>query len=103
MVFLKEEAPSQILAIRRILEEMRKLNKDAVICFVDFKKAFDSISCEKMFEILKLYGILEKIISAIRALYTSTKAKVVSSDGDTDIFEIHTEFFKVIPLLRFFL
>ena len=80
---------SQILAIRRILEEMRKLNKDAFICFVDFKKAFDSISREKMFEILKLYGIPQKIISAIRALYTSTKAKVVSSDGDTDIFEIH--------------
>jgi len=68
---------------------MRKLNKDAFICFVDFKKAFDSISREKMFEILKLYGIPEKIISAIRALYTSTKAKVVSSDGDTDVFDIH--------------
>lgn len=80
---------SQILAIRRILEEMRKLNKDAFICFVDFKKAFDSISREKMFEILKLYGIPGKIISAIRALYVSTKAKVISTDGDSDIFDIH--------------
>ena len=67
---------------------MRKLNKDAFICFVDFKKAFDSISREKMFQILGLYGIPEKIISTIRALYTSTKAKVVSPDGDTDIFDI---------------
>lgn len=79
---------SQILSIRRILEEMRKLNKNVTICFVDFKKAFDSISREKMFQILKLYGIPIKIISAIRALYTSTKAKVVSPDGDTDIFDI---------------
>ncbi|XP_066928231.1 uncharacterized protein [Clytia hemisphaerica] len=80
---------TQILAIRRILEEMRKLNKDAFICFVDFKKAFDSISRVKMFEILKLYGIPEKLISAIRALYVSTKAKVITADGDTDIFDIH--------------
>eukprot|EP00111_Clytia_hemisphaerica_P009882 TCONS_00028945-protein len=73
---------SQILSIRRILEEMRKLNKDAFICFVDFKKAFDSISREKLFQILGLYGIPEKIINAIQALYTSSKAKVVSPDGD---------------------
>ena len=39
---------SQILSIiRRILEEMRKLNKDAFICFVDFKKAFDPTSRER--------------------------------------------------------
>ena len=79
---------SQILSIRRILEEMRKLNKEAIISFVDFKKAFDSVSREKMFQILPLYGIPNKIVSAIRALYTSTKAKVVSPDGDTPLFNI---------------
>ena len=41
-----------------------------------------------MFQILKLYGIPDKIVSAIRALYTSTKAKVVSPDGDTEVFDI---------------
>ena len=79
---------SQILSIRRILEEMRKLNKDVIICFVNFKKAFDSISRNVMFDICELYGLPEKIVSAIRALYTSTKAKVVSPDGDTDLFDI---------------
>ena len=82
---------SQILSIRRILEEMRKLDKEVILCFVDFKKAFDSINREKMFEILKLYGIPDKIILAIRALYTSTKAKVVSPDGDTEMFDIHAD------------
>ena len=79
---------SQILSIRRILEEMRKLNKEAIISFVDFRKAFDSVSREKMFQILPLYGIPDKMVSAIRALYTSTKAKVVSPDGDTALFDI---------------
>lgn len=79
---------SQILSIRRILEEMRKLNKDVAICFVDFKKAFDSISRKRMFDIIKLYGVPDKIVSAIKALYTSTKAKVVSPDGDTEMFDI---------------
>jgi hypothetical protein len=79
---------SQILSVRRILEEMRKLNREVIVCFVDFKKAFDSISREKMFEIIKLYGIPDKISSAIRALYTSNKAKVISPDGDTEFFDI---------------
>ena len=79
---------SQILSIRRILEEMRKLNKEAIISFVDFRKAFDSVSREKMFQILPLYGIPDKMVSAIRALYTSTIAKVVSPDGDTALFDI---------------
>ena len=67
---------------------MHKLNKEVIFSFVDFKKAFDSVSREKLFQILELYGISDKIISAIRALYTSTKAKVISPDGDTDVFDI---------------
>ena len=38
---------------------------------IDFKKAFDSINREVTFKILALYGILEKIIKAIRELYTN--------------------------------
>ena len=69
---------------------MRKLNKNAFIrLFVDFKSAFESISREKTFQILDLYGIPEKIIHAIRALHTSTNAKVVSPDRETYIFDIH--------------
>ena len=93
---------SQILSIRRILEESRKLNKEAILCFVDFKKAFDSIDREKMFEILSLYGIPKKIIHAVRAMYTSTKAKVVSPDGDTDLFDIHAGVLQGDTLAPFF-
>ena len=59
-----------------------------ILCFVDFKKAYASISRDIMFKILKLYGIPDKIVSAIR-LYTITKAKVVFPDGDTEMFDIH--------------
>lgn len=68
---------------------MRKLDKAAILCFVDFRKAFDSISRVKMFQILNFYGFPEKIVSAIRAIYDSTKAKVVSPNGDSDMFDIN--------------
>lgn len=79
---------SQILAIRRILEEMKRLNKDVTLCFVDFRKAFDSVSRDVMFEILSLYGIPPQIIGAIKALYTNTSATIISSDGETELFDI---------------
>jgi exonuclease III len=80
---------AQILALRRIIEEMNNGNKELTIVFVDFKKAFDSIHREVMFEILGLYGIPEKIINAIKALYTNTKAKVITpDDGETELFDI---------------
>ena len=79
---------AQILTLRRIIEEMNRHNKVVVICFVDFKKAFDSINREAMFEILPLYGIPDEVVKAIRSLYTNTKATVITPDGETDFFNI---------------
>ena len=79
---------SQILALCRVIEEMKRLDKDFTICFVDFRKAFDSINHEVMFNILPLYGIPQPIIAAIKALYTHTQASVITPDGETDFFDI---------------
>ena len=79
---------AQILSLRRIIEEMKNHNKEVTLCFVDFKKAFDSINREVMFKILPLYGIPEQIISAIKALYINTNAKVLTPDGETEQFDI---------------
>ena len=46
---------TQILALRRINEEVKKNNMEAVLCFIDFKKAFDSINRSTMMKILKAY------------------------------------------------
>ena len=45
---------AQILTLRRIIEATRNL--PAVIKFIDFRKAFDSINRRKMLQILKAYG-----------------------------------------------
>ena len=79
---------TQILSLRRILEEARNFNLSATLIFVDFKKAFDSVDREKMFDILSLYGIPLKIITAIKLLYTDTKSSVQTPDGETDTFPI---------------
>ena len=41
-----------------------------------------------MFSILKAYGLPNELIQAIKLLYQNTRAKVLSPDGETDVFQI---------------
>ena len=83
--FRKERSTTgQILTVRRILEGVRAKNLEAVLLFVDFSKAFDSVHRGKMKEILLAYGIPEETVEAIMMLYKNTR----SPDGDTDFFDI---------------
>ena len=84
----KRTTVAQILALRRIIEGVKANNLKAVLTFIDFKKAFDSIHRGKMMRILKAYGIPPKLLRAIESMYTNTKAKVTSPDGETEMFDI---------------
>ena len=79
---------SQILCLRRLIEESNLSQLDLALIFVDFSKAFDSVDRSKMFEILKLYGIPNEIIEAIRVMYTDTSSTILSTDGETPSFPI---------------
>ena len=79
---------AHLLALRRLIEGVKSHNKKAIILYVDFKKAFDSIHRPTMMKILKAYNIPPKLLSAIERMYENTRAKVISPDGETDMFEI---------------
>jgi hypothetical protein len=79
---------SQILCLRRLIEESNLSKLDLALVVVDFSKAFDSVDRSKMFEILRLYGLPDKIIEAIKVMYTDTSSTVLSTDGETISFPI---------------
>ena len=74
--------------LRRIIEGVHHNNRKAVIIFVDFKKAFDSVHQREMFHILKAYYIPQKLLNAIKIMYENTKAKVITPDGETEFIKI---------------
>ena len=91
----------QILPLRRIIEEAQINHIPAVLDFVDFRKAFDSVSRERLFDILAAYSVPQEIIKAIRAAYTNTTALVIAEDGNTEIFPLKLKYYyKVIRLRR---
>lgn len=79
---------AHILALRRIIEGVKRKDLKAALLFLDFSKAFDSVHRGKLIKILRAYGIPDQIVNAISKLYESTRAKVLSPDGETDYFEI---------------
>ena len=79
---------SQILTIRRLLEDLRAKNQEATILFVDFTKAFDSIQRGKMEQIRLTYDLPKETVAAMMMLYRNTKVKIRNPDGDTDYFDI---------------
>ena len=60
---------AHILALRRLMEGVRSNNLKAVLIFVDFKKAFDTIHRGRMLQILRAYDIPEKLVQAIGLMY----------------------------------
>ena len=79
---------NHILALRRILEGAKAKNLPAILTFIDFKKAFDSVHRGILIKILRAYGIPQVIVDLIECMYTDTMAKIITSDGPTDILEI---------------
>ena len=77
-----------ILALRRLIEGIKANQLPAIITFIDFRKAFDTIHRGKMLKILRAYGIPEQLVNAIGQMYENTRAKVTSPDGETDLFEL---------------
>ena len=81
-------ATTHILAIRRLIEEVRSKNLKAAIVFIDFKQAFDGVHRVKMLKMLKAYGIPDRLISAIGLMYEGTQARVITPDEETEFFSI---------------
>ena len=69
----------KILTIRRIMEGVKEKNLTAVLIFIDFTKAFDSIHRGKMREILLAYGIPTETVNVVMVLHKNTKAQVRST------------------------
>ena len=79
---------SQILTLHCVIEEVKEHNLSATLTCVDFKKAFDSINGDRMFDMLLAYGIPSQIIKGIKGLYLDTVALVVTEDGNLNFFPL---------------
>ena len=63
----------QVFVLHNIIEQVIEWNSNLYICFVDFEKAFDSVHRETLWKLLKIYGIPDKLVNMIKAMYRNSK------------------------------
>jgi len=71
----------EILMLKLIAEKARRKNKKVYNCFVDFKKAFDSVDQEISWATLQSYGVDEKLVELLRDINGTSQA-AVRMDGE---------------------
>ena len=73
-----------IFTLLAIIQKQFAQNSKLYVAFVDFEKAFDSISRKLLWPILRKHGICGKLYKCIRSMYEDVKAKVRDGAKFTD-------------------
>ena len=89
----KRSSSEQIFTLRNIIEQTIEFQKSAIVSFIDFQKAFDSVHRPILWKILGTYGIPEKYINILKALYQNSSCCIKTVHG-------HTEYFEIVPGVR---
>ena len=59
-----------------ITERARSHRQPLYLCFVDFEKAFDTVSHKKLWQTMLTMGFAPHIVALIKALYTAQRSNV---------------------------
>ena len=69
-----------------LMQKQLSYHKKLYVSVIDFRKAFDSVDCLKLWTILWKYGVNGKMHRAITCVYNVVKAQVRSGSDLTDAF-----------------
>ena len=75
----------QIQIIQQTIEKSLEFQQSIVICFIDYKKAFDSVNQTKLWEALHYYTDIDPVyINLLAAIYENASTKVRTCLGTTN-------------------
>ena len=66
----------QIFNLKECISLSRQKDRPLFMCFIDLRKAYDSVNRDLLWKAMREYGITEKIVKILNSLYDNTRAKV---------------------------
>lgn len=72
----------QIFNSRQLIEEAREFNTPMLLCFIDYKKAFDCVRWSSLWTVLKEIGFPDHLVTLISNLYKNNEA-IIRLDNKT--------------------
>ena len=80
----------QLFILRNIIEQSVEWQAGLYINFVDFEKSFDSVHRESLWNIMRCYGIPDKLIRMVQLLYKDTQCAVIDEGEESEWFSVKT-------------
>ena len=78
----------QVFNLKQIIEKHREFRKPLYLCFIDYKKAFDSVIHDRLWQEMLKMGFSPHLVNLIRKLYVKQRDCVRTSSGVSDWFTI---------------
>ena len=83
---LKHSTVDHEITLRHIIEKVWGDKEEVFCCFVDFKKAFDTVPRDKLWRRMEELEILLHYRAAVHRLYEEVKVKIRTSAGISESF-----------------
>ena len=80
----------QVFVLSTLIANARKSKRKLYSCFVDFKKAFDTVPRQQLWQVLASKGITGDILACLQSMYDKDEACVLTGEGLTDSFRCTT-------------
>ena len=85
----KNRTADHILVLKTLIDTFKRRRKPLLLCFIDFKKAFDTVSHKGLYHKLRNMNISSKFINTVKSMYSQLIARVkINPTLLTDKFEI---------------
>ena len=91
-----------IFVLCTVLRNRKLQGKDTFICFIDYKKAFDSIERNLLLFKLSQVGITGNMYRAISSLYSNPRSRVILNEHEPNILIAQLALNKAIALAPHF-
>jgi hypothetical protein len=89
VVYLKNRFIGQnIRTIMDIMDYTKLMDKDGIIAFLDFEKAFDTIQWEVIYDALKMFNLGPNFIKWVHTIYNETEASVTNNGFSSPFFKL---------------
>ena len=88
-VLANRTSDAHIIIYNLVRQKCHKEGSKIFSCFVDFKKAFDSIPRDLLLKKLLDFGITGKLFNIIKHIYSSDKAAIKSNNSRSDFFGLN--------------
>ena len=65
-----------MFAVRQVYEKYLANGKDVFWAFMDLKMAYDTINRHGMWQMLRVYGVVDKLLKAVLSFYVDSRVCV---------------------------